>query len=943
VQAGGTALHVPVESLAANQGSPDCRGQPLQIWPVAMEPSEEPTASGGGSQAAQASADTAAGPGVMTSPSRKSPAAPAAEGCGFELLRSLSPTGNRRALSPMRSTGGWIEAADSAKAGSGCNAAGPLPREQLDVRRGDAALDGTRSTVGPRDIESLGRRSADGTVPSVRDEFQALEKASVASEVPGVGVMPGSPTMSHASTTLGVMSRCSPSAAWEQLAASVGGEADGKRDAHTGQELQGIRSEIERLRAETLARRASRAFAATMREQGGARPAPQSPVPTLSSQSGALEEGSPAVHQASLSAAEAALTAAEVALAQPAPAAGSWLAGGPRSIQGQVAEASEGGAGTAASATGMLAMAEGLQQQLDEVVASLRSEQRSREVLCSTVGDLERRLSDGLQSMGEIASARMATDGATDAMLNALRKCVDELSEQCAWPVAGEGEQQPPSLAEAVWQQQLQLGQVRRLQEQLQAQQEEERGQAAALVERHARRLDEVTAVLPARQEQLAQALQALQAQVDELSAAQAQGARCLEAQLQAAVAGGGAGAPQGELAAAVRSMEGELQALQGERGQAAEALRTLGEQQCQLQAVQQQLAASNTLAVSVQAMQGQLQQLQGERGQVSEALKAAAEQQAQLQAMQQQLLAREGGAGAEGPSGGLAVVEAQLQQLQAEKQQVAGALRAMGEQQQQLQTMQQQLLAAGAGKPEANELSHSVRSMEGQLQLLHGEKGQVAEALRAIRDQQQQFQLAQQQQEQDLKAALAHARSGEEHAVAVQELRAEVTVIASAVNMLCGRVEQLSAQDTQSSLQTEVGAIANVVSQLSERMDRLDPRKERRSHSPLRMTPEHRPPVLAEDEPVETAQALRHQLAALVGDVRRLSVSSPSGDHGDSLSDDAACSRSSGQRDRNSGQLPLQAPQSLTSQKAPSPRRWLMEPLSVAVAKPEPKRPGKN
>jgi len=466
-------------------------------------------------------------------------------------------------------------------------------------------------------------------------------------------------------------------------------------------------------------------------------------------------------------------------------------------------------------------LAESLQTQLDEVFVQLRAEQRARECLGSAMGDLDRRITDGLQSMGEVASARIATDSATDGMLNALRRCVDELNEQCAWPPQNKaqdsGEESSPTLAQAVQNQRMQLEQLQAAQQQLHLQRQENVNGMTG---------EELSTLqgLPARHESMAEALDILQGRVAEMLALQRSNAEnCSSEDLSEAR---------------------KFKVLQ-----------------------QQQL----------QAVETQVEQLRKEpRGPTNETYQSFVEEvQQQLQVLQQQISTRESTA-----------------------------------------------VAAPSG-----ELTAGLRNMEGQVLALQGEKSQIVEALRTIQDQQQQMQLQQQQHEKELRAVLARRQSEDERASVMQELRAEVTVIASAVNMLCGRVEQLSTNDTKGALQTEIGAIASVVNKLSERVDRMGPREQQRPQSPLKLstadrlqlTPEHLSQPLqwpgsdAGGESPESGNALRQQLAALVGDVRRLSTASGSG------TGTASC-------------LAAQPPPSAF--RAPSPKRWLDEPLSVSVAR---------
>lgn len=908
---GGGGQHVAAAEARAAHGV-DAKGS-IQVWRLPNEAAlDGPAQRAVGPQTpAQPAADTAAGPGVVVYGGHEphpdpaafasAPAAPTAglapEGPSAVPCRSALPSGGHtspqpppppawRAASPPRrlqaappegDAGLGAAAAEGPElGGGGHSAAGPLPARNVEPpdqpQRGrraeeDLAQDGFALVNGRYMALPSAGTATDGSMSGLKsldlarvEEFRRREKAAVAPldssmvsvtavESSTFAAQPGSPALSLASTATGGVaagSRAAPSSVPDQLGRSLGTDAEGGREPEVAlrlasfQEPQSFRSELERLRSEVLNKRLSRT-SAMLREQKDRYHAQYSHVPAPGAQPTSPFEEQP--HK-----------------------------------RGTPSEAQGSGGGSSSSA-GMVAFAEGFQSKLDEVSCVLRAEQRNRELLFSTVADLERRLSDGLQSMGEVASARIATDGATDAMLDALRKCVDELGEQCAWPPPGSagagpvgGEPLAPTMAEAVKQQQAQLRQLWRLKEHMQAQHEQELQRVFTQLEHQERRLNESSG----------------KGDVDRISE---------------------------------------------------EVRRAVAEQQQQLQALQQQLTASCNLAASVRGVEERVQQ---------------------LQAMPQRF---GGAAGTDSVANTLQAMEGQMQQLQAEKQQVAEALRTMGEQQQQLQAMQQQLLAAGAGAGSAaaansGELAVTLHSVEGQLQALQAEKSQVAEVLHTIREQQQMFQMVQQQQEQELKGVLAKAQACEEQASAVQELRAEVTVIASAVNMLCSKVEQLSIQDPQSALQTEIGAIATVVSKLSERVDRIDPKD---SHSlasssvispSIRSTPGRAPPACESalsppggtSDSVETAQALRQQLAVLVGDVRRLSTassSSPAGGPGSANGDrrdieEAAYARTRGNKDQVDLKPPA-PPQSLvTGQKAPSPRKWLAEPLSVSVARSE-------
>lgn len=63
--------------------------------------------------------------------------------------------------------------------------------------------------------------------------------------------------------------------------------------------------------------------------------------------------------------------------------------------------------------------------------AELKKEQMSREALAQKVQELEERLHHATSSMSQVAEARNATDSATDAMLNALRRGMEEIGDRC--------------------------------------------------------------------------------------------------------------------------------------------------------------------------------------------------------------------------------------------------------------------------------------------------------------------------------------------------------------------------------------------------------------------------------------------------------------------------------------------------------------------------------
>lgn len=455
--------------------------------------------------------------------------------------------------------------------------------------------------------------------------------------------------------------------------------------------------------------------------------------------------------------------------------------------------------------------AEKLQSQLEEVLVMLQAETRNRESLSCMVHSLERRLDEGLHSVGEVTNARMAADGATDAMLLALRRCVNELGESCAWPPTGAAQDQQvaSTLAQAVLQQQTQLDEMKASQVQLLAECQELSHKERRLPQR----VDEAMLQdLPARHAAMAQVLESLQGKVEEAAAG-----------------------------------------------------RTWND--------------TSSMTQQMQAIQGQLQQLQGDRGPGAAEYGAfVAEVQGRLQDMHQQLMAASA---------------------------VSGS-------------------SLASQPPEA--AAKNVQSMELQLQAWQGEKSQITETIQSIMEQQRQIQLVQQQQQQELHAALARAQNDEEHAKAVQELRAEVTVIANAVKMLCGRVEEISAPEPPN-------ALMSMVSRLSERVEKLEPREPPQLSLALAQQ-RNLPPV----EAGESAQNLRQQVSTLMGSVSWLSNSTTSAALGPgALGSGVLGSGALGRTSLSAAGAKASLVDSLvrrSSSRAPSPRKWLSEPLSVSVAR---------
>lgn len=474
---------------------------------------------------------------------------------------------------------------------------------------------------------------------------------------------------------------------------------------------------------------------------------------------------------------------------------------------------------TRSAASRLLAAAEGLQQQLDSVLSALWVEQRERELLGTTVSSMGRRLDEGLVAMNEAASAHVARDGATEAMLSALRQGVDDLRAQL--PRAQEGFSPPPQSLLPL--------------------------------------LDASAPTDPAQRD--------------------GSGSERSEA---------GTAPPLATLAEAVWQQGEQLKLLETSHRQQVELM------QRSLQAQQQEFCQQ------VQALEAQ--------------------QLAQLQQVEQ--------------------VQLNAQAQHEEHRQQADDLAAWMAQQQ--SKLEEQLAT----------VSDSASASASQVQALQAGKTHVVDLFRMVQEQQQSVLERQQEQEEDLKSigsavqevkahmgsqeALAPSPSGGEAssaeiAAVVHELRVEVALVAQAVSELSERVDGLCLQDPQNALQMEIGAIASVVSTLSERVERFDARGGEAASSSAPGGEAYgacgacgaygargayggygdaAPPAGAET--AATAQALRAQLGQLLSDVHR-----------------ARSERSRPARSSSPTRAHL-----LEAWRAPSPRRWMNEPLAVAVGR---------
>ena len=550
----------------------------------------------------------------------------------------------------------------------------------------------------------------------------------------------------------------------------------------------------------------------------------------------------------------------------------------------------------------------------------------------------------------------------------ARRKAVDELSEQCSWPPpsgcgggsGGLDDPAAPTLCAAVRQQEAQLRQLLSasgLQQEQQKQYQHKLHQdLAAFTDENKRWLEvaqqdisELSRETVTRQEAMAESLLQLHEQLQALAALPMEGPRERE---------------DGEqLADRVRAME-----------------------EC-LPRLLESAKADADLGPQVGALQRQLKVLQEEKKQVASALMAMGEQQHKLEAMQGELLSKEH-AGApdmselrDGVREALSeVVEGELRQLQAEQRRMAESLVAVGEQH------EQQLLAERQRADErVQEKERHARELESTLELmgrqqrellaqqqrqegeLKRQEGELRVAVAALQEQRDQAASAARDQG-EASAAAAGSGAGE---AALKELREEVAAVASAVNVLFGRVGGLCDRVDQDprDLHAELSALGSTVSRLTDRVDRMDIPKElppRRAPTAFHTSPSahdapinvhaHTPEGGCFAETFDASSPLRDQIAQLVGNARRLSVEKQADSQWRSRTAPSTSSGppapSSGARDedllqrprsplRGDGVTPGSEAFGSPTQwdlgkdaKVPNPRQWLMEPLSVAIGR---------
>jgi hypothetical protein len=525
---------------------------------------------------------------------------------------------------------------------------------------------------------------------------------------------------------------------------------------------------------------------------------------------------------------------------------------------------------------------------LEQILAELASERSEREAIAASVVRLEKRLAEGVASIREVASARVVTDSATDTMIGALRGCVDELRDQCAWPpksASPRPRQLAPTMGEAVLRQQREIEELRGYVENARAQQEEQQRHVRALasrmdeMEEHAKRVDrDVSAIeksCSSRQNKLEVSVQALQESVARLGL-------CRE----------GAGDGIVELKATVQAVQGQLRTIQGDYGQVRSSLAAISEQQKRLQQPPPQAREAPAVRQDTEVMQ---------------ALRSVLERQQQLQDAHQR-------------------------------------------QESDLVALRGAVLEGGAGEGNA------------------APAAPVAE-----------------------RASGAKQAAGGGSALQLPGVRPRASTASGAADVTLGRVDPPMDDKARScgALQAELGAVAGSVSRLAVQIEHLQPCRSSpcSSHSPqatprLSCAPSHaqvaqepqgspgtevcrqlstameavgspRDPLAPAWGPcppatctVEGAQALREQLAVLMARVRQLPPASETPGGGGGKAAESTASPAPGEDmgkqdparlpdfDGLSARLSSAVPQAPGEKKAPSPRKWLTEPLAVIVGR---------
>lgn len=193
---------------------------------------------------------------------------------------------------------------------------------------------------------------------------------------------------------------------------------------------------------------------------------------------------------------------------------------------------------------------------------------------------------------------------------------------------------------------------------------------------------------------------------------------------------------------------------------------------------------------------------------------------------------------------------------------------------------------------------------------------------------------------------ASAKGCDSEPEAAAIAEVKSQVSVVAGAMNLLLGRVEELSGETPRRHGGAEHGPSAGSAPRPAALLDNLESCQSSPSASSARGTPAPASRLSAGGAvgpaAVDGAQALRKQLAVLMDSVQvhHLPSAEPGAAHGVGLDPALQDTTRSPSSARNSERRsPVVTPREIVvaqalRDKAPSPRKWMIEPLAVSVGR---------
>lgn len=234
--------------------------------------------------------------------------------------------------------------------------------------------------------------------------------------------------------------------------------------------------------------------------------------------------------------------------------------------------------------------------------------------------------------------------------------------------------------------------------------------------------------------------------------------------------------------------------------------------------------------------------------------------------------------------SAAVRVLQSQLQTLQAEKGQVAAAVTAMSQQQSGLEAMQEELLAGMARRPDEARMSvveHGIAS-------LHAKQNELSATLQGMMS---------------LNAAGEHVGSMDKVAVAamLQPLQQRIGQQETDLKEMRSKVEQLRVSDTEV-LKGEMATVADAMTTLCVKIEEMDTLK------------------AVNDRLSSELGTVAKALANLADRVDRLEGKTPTNSIASAGAEVASA--------------PTPRDPRRSERKAPSPRRWLQEPLSVSVGR---------